>query len=272
MVPDPKEAISAAIARAQAELNEALRELEKMPRPGPVGITTHALNNYLSVVGVAVQLIARRLEQHPDRLVIEWLNSVMHAIELMRSVVSHLTTDSVFTEGQLRFEKVDLLEALRRFCDFYQEIASRKLIRLIVDSKKDVAPVLTDRVAILSVLDNLISNAIKFSPPERRVWLEARSEDDTVVCRVRDEGPGLTRADQERLFQKGVRLTPRPTAGETSTGYGLAVAKDLMDKLGGTIWCESDVGQGATFFIRLQAYQEEAAHEHGDALARSHRP
>jgi signal transduction histidine kinase len=103
------------------------------------------------------------------------------------------------------------------------------------------------------VLDNLVSNAIKFSPPDRRVWLGVRAEGDTVVCRVQDEGPGLNQGDQARLFHKGARLTPRPTAGEPSTGYGLAVAKDLMVRLGGSIWCESVLGQGTTFFIRLPA-------------------
>jgi signal transduction histidine kinase len=62
--------------------------------------------------------------------------------------------------------------------------------------------------------------------------------------------------DQARLFQKGARLTPRPTGGESSTGYGLAVARELMEKLGGDIWCESTLGQGSTFSIRLPVHQE----------------
>jgi signal transduction histidine kinase len=261
MAPAQKDVIGSKITRAQAELTDALAELEKIPdvAAGVVPCAAHALNNYLAVICAAVHLILRQLKDHPDQQITDWLNSVIHATDLMGKVVSELATGSGSPEPTLRFEQVDLALSLRRFCDFYEETASHKLIRLIVDSGNDVAPVMTDRVAILSVLDNLVSNAIKYSPPERRVWLGARSENDSVVCRVRDEGPGLNPGDQTRLFQKGARLTPRPTAGEPSTGYGLAVAKDLMDKLGGSIWCESVLGQGTTFFIRLPACHTAAA-------------
>jgi signal transduction histidine kinase len=61
------------------------------------------------------------------------------------------------------------------------------------------------------------------------------------------------------LFQKGVRLTPTPTGGEPSTGYGLAVARHLIEKLDGAIWCESTLGQGCCFSFRLPAFEEPAA-------------
>ncbi|MBA3614041.1 MAG: ATP-binding protein [Nitrospirales bacterium] len=72
-------------------------------------------------------------------------------------------------------------------------------------------------------------------------------QQDWVICRVRDEGPGLNLEDQAKLFQPGIHLTSRPTAREPSTGYSLAVAKELLEKVGGQIWCESAVGQGACF-------------------------
>jgi signal transduction histidine kinase len=88
------------------------------------------------------------------------------------------------------------------------------------------------------------------------IHVRVRGEAGWGVCEVRDEGPGLSPADQARLFQRGVRLAPRPTGGEPSTGYGLAVAKELVEKLGGAIWCESVLGQGCCFSFRLPAYQE----------------
>jgi two-component system, sensor histidine kinase LadS len=72
-----------------------------------------------------------------------------------------------------------------------------------------------------------------------------------VVVTVADGGPGLSPEDQARLFQRGVCLTPRPTAGEPSTGYGLAVAKDLAARLGGELWCDSVLDQGCAFSLRL---------------------
>ena len=72
-----------------------------------------------------------------------------------------------------------------------------------------------------------------------------------LVCTVQDEGPGLSPEEQGKLFQRGVRLSPAPTGGEPSNGYGLAVAKELVEKLEGEIWCESQQGKSASFNFRL---------------------
>jgi signal transduction histidine kinase len=101
------------------------------------------------------------------------------------------------------------------------------------------------------VLDNLVTNAIKYSPPGKRIWLRVTREPGAVVCSIQDEGPGLSPEDQARLFQRGVRLSAVPTGGESSTGYGLAVADELITRLGGTIWCDSILGHGACFSFRL---------------------
>jgi two-component system sensor histidine kinase/response regulator len=259
-VEEPKDVIASAITRAQAELVEALSELEKLSHfgRGAVAYATHALSNYLTITGAAVELISRRLADHPDPQVREWLDGVAHATDLMSSLVGHMMNASVAAEARLRFEKIDLALTVRRLCDFYERTANRKSIRLIVESSNDAPPVQTDRVAVLGVLDNLVSNAIKYSSFGGRVWVRVRGDEGGAVCEVRDEGPGMDPNDQSNLFQKGVRLTPKPTAGESSTGYGLAVAKDLMEKLGGDIWCESVLGQGTSFFVRLPAYQEPA--------------
>ena len=111
----------------------------------------------------------------------------------------------------------------------------------------------TDAVAIGTVLDNFVSNAIKFSLPGKAINITISREGSDLVCAVRDEGPGLTKADLRRVFQRGVRLGPKPTGGESSSGYGLSIAREIVRKLGGRIWCESIEGQGATFAFSLPA-------------------
>jgi signal transduction histidine kinase len=76
-----------------------------------------------------------------------------------------------------------------------------------------------------------------------------------VTCSVRDRGPGIGDADQANLFQRGVRLTAQPTAGESSTGYGLAIAHDLAVALGGTLSCTSVLGAGSCFLFSLPLEQ-----------------
>jgi signal transduction histidine kinase len=255
---EPIERVAAAIARAQVDLVEALAELEKFPLYdiSSVAFAAHTLNNYLAITSGTVELILHRLKDHPDPELQIWLEGVQHATELMDHTLSQLMSASVTTEAKLRFEKVDLPMMVQRITNYYQRIANRKTILVNIDSMGEVPLVWTDRVAFGSVFDNLLSNAVKYSQPGKQVWVRVWGEQSWVVCEVRDEGPGLSQEDRARLFQRGMRLTPTPTGGEVSTGYGLAVAKELIEKLGGELGCESVLGQGCRFFFRLPVYRE----------------
>jgi signal transduction histidine kinase len=249
--------VASAIARAQADLAEALSELEKIPAfdPGSVPFVAHALNNFLAVTGGTVELLAMHLGDDADTQVRVWLDGLRHATDLMTRTVGQLVNGSATGEGQLWLEQVDLPLLVRRACSYFQRVADRKSIRIIVEPAGDIPPVRTDRVVVAAVLDNLVSNAIKYSQPGKQIHVRVWAEVGGCVCEVRDEGPGLSPADQGRLFQRGVRLTPTPTGGEPSTGYGLAVAQELVEKIGGVIWCESVLGQGCCFRFRLPGHQ-----------------
>ena len=255
---EPKELVASAIARAQADLDEALTALEKLPAfdASTVAFSAHALNNYLTVTGGAIELVLMNLTNQSGTQIRLWLEGIQHATNLMSRIVSQLMSASATPETKMRFDRVDLPLLVQRACTYYHRVAQRKSIRIDVATAVDVPAVSTDRVATAAVLDNLLSNAIKFSQPGKQIWVQVTGEPGGAVCTVRDEGPGLSAEDQAKLFQKGVRLTPKPTAGESSTGFGLAVAKDLIEKLGGHIECTSVLGQGCSFSFRLPAYQE----------------
>jgi signal transduction histidine kinase len=258
-MPEPKEQIVSAIVKARAELDEALYELEKLPAvsQSSISFAAHALNNYLTVTGGTVELLLLALADHADPQVRIGLEALQQATNLMMHTVSQLMNASTDRDAKLRFEKVDLAVMVQRFIGFYQRIADRKQIRCLSGSTVDVPSVWTDRVATAAVLDNLFSNAVKYSPPGKYIWVLVAAERDGVVCSIRDEGPGLSQDDQAKLFKRGEQLTPKPTGGEPSTGYGLAVAKEFIERLGGTIWCESVLGKGSNFSIRLPRYHEQ---------------
>ena len=111
------------------------------------------------------------------------------------------------------------------------------------------------------MIDNLVSNAVKFSPPEKSIWLTVGpASGGFLEFRVRDEGPGCDDNDLADMFTRYRRLSARPTAGEPSTGLGLSIAKRHVEAMKGTLHCESEPGRGATFVLRLPLAAEHRIH------------
>jgi two-component system sensor histidine kinase/response regulator len=111
--------------------------------------------------------------------------------------------------------------------------------------------VFADASALNQIFDNLVSNALKFSPQGKKVSISVRSVNQHVECVIHDEGPGFTAEDKMRMFRRYGRLSARPTGGEPSTGLGLSIVRKLVQAIDGELACESEPGKGATFTIRL---------------------
>ena len=147
---------------------------------------------------------------------------------------------------------ISFRSVIERAIDVYKDIAQEKNIEIARGLPDFPAiTVWSDGVAIGTVLDNLLSNAIKFSQPGTTITVSMRRAGRELVCTVCDEGPGMSDADVTMLFRRGAQLEPRPTGGESSSGYGLAVAYDVVESLGGRIWCESTQGVGTSFMFAL---------------------
>ncbi len=108
-----------------------------------------------------------------------------------------------------------------------------------------------DPKRIAQVIDNLFSNAIKFSPHDLNIYVTSEMNNNMVKVSVRDEGPGISKEDQSRLFGEFQRLAAQPTDGEKSTGLGLSIVKKIVEAHGGTISVVSKLGEGATFSFKL---------------------
>ena len=111
--------------------------------------------------------------------------------------------------------------------------------------------VAADTTQLVQIMDNLVSNAVKYSPSGKNIYVRVYQVDSRVRAEIKDEGPGISAEDQKRLFGKFARLSARPTAGEHSTGLGLAIVKRLVESMKGKVWCESHPGQGAAFIVEL---------------------
>ena len=132
-------------------------------------------------------------------------------------------------------------------------LAQKKRTQLVCKLPQPDAIVWIDAEFFLRVAGNLVSNAIKYSPAGTTVTMTLAIERDELQLRVQDQGPGISAADQKKLFRKFTRLSARPTGGETSSGLGLAIVKRITDAMGGRVRCESELGRGATFHVAVPA-------------------
>jgi signal transduction histidine kinase len=122
-----------------------------------------------------------------------------------------------------------------------------------LESEASSVVVLVDPSLAVQVLENLISNAVKYSPPGKSIFVRLKKHAQGVRVEVQDEGPGLSAEDQKKLFGKFARLSAKPTGGEHSTGLGLSIVKKMVEAMKGKVWCESELGRGATFIVEFPA-------------------
>jgi signal transduction histidine kinase len=215
----------------------------------------HTANNALFVMEMEVELLTCHLKgecEHKE--VKKWLTILTERILEIKAVNRQLFATP--GEGPLYniHSFVSFRSVIERALETYKDLARKKRIRIFWTFPDFPAVAIwTDAVAIGTVLDNLLSNAIKFSQPGKRIDVTMWRQGTELICSVCDEGPGLSRKDLARVFQRGVVLGPKPTGGEPSSGYGLATARGLVKKLGGRIWCESVEGKGTCFMFSLPA-------------------
>jgi len=253
-----KDKVVATISGAKASLEKALADLEHLPAfdAGQIAFAAHALSNFLGVIRGTAELLLISLRDSSDIRARIRVEALVHAADLMTHTVNQLMNTSAPAKPTLVYDYIDLTLLVEKACDYYERVAARKRIGIVFTATQ--APqAWSDRVAVAAVLDNLLSNAVKYSPEETSIFVTVSARSPNVVCSVQDQWPGISPDDQAKLFQRGVRLSAAPTGGEPSTGYGLAVAKELIDNLDGRMWCDSELGHGACFSISLPTHPPE---------------
>lgn len=244
---------TSAIVRARADLDRALAVLQSLAAGDRerFSYSVHALSNYLMVVSSTVHILRKRFLTKGDRDLKRLLDSLAQSTNLMMSTARGVLTATGDVIPPLLLAPASLVEIAQGACFAYRDVARAKHIRILWKAPNRRDRVFTDSVAAGAVLDNLLSNAIKYSAPGSCVSVTLVVQPDQVYCSVCDKGPGLSESDQAKLFQPGVPLSTQPTDGESSTGYGLAIANDLAKALGGLLTCTSVLGEGTCFTFSL---------------------
>ncbi len=250
------------------ELQERNTQLEQLIQEKNefLGITSHDLKNPVS----AVSLIAEFLVDDADELSAEELRDygrdILNSTESMTAIIRNLLDINRLESGKITFRMtaINLRLIAYNMVVKYRRRADKKRITLLYESESSDCIAWADEDVMEQIADNLISNAVKYSPFDKRVWVKVAASEEAVRMEVRDEGPGIASEDIPRLFKKYTRLRARPTGGEHSTGLGLSIVKKLVEEMQGKVWCESVQGQGATFIVEMQSHPGPTANQAGE--------
>ena len=250
----PRKTAEAEIARKNAQLVE-LNDLKNQL----LGMAAHDLRNPLTVVNTASSFLlddSSRLLSAVQKH--DFIRRINTNGEFMLKLINDLLDVAKIESGRL-----DLELATGDVCDLIEEnltmnrmLAEKKGIRLDFVPGCGMPQSRFDRGKVEQVLNNLISNALKFSEPGTAVKVQASRIGDSVVVSVRDHGQGIPADELDKLFKPFGKTTVRSTAGEKSTGLGLAICRKIVEGHGGRIWAESELGKGSTFSFSLPVAEQ----------------
>jgi signal transduction histidine kinase len=193
------------------------------------------------------------MQPMPEAQVRDQIRHVRDSAKRLTGMVDSLISDAMndALDITVRREPLDLAALVADVVEANRPLADRKNQSISI-SGPDSLMTCGDQDRLWEAVDNLVSNAIKYTPSSGSVEIALAREGTNSVVRVRDNGPGLSPEDVGRVFGRFQRLSAKPTGGETSTGLGLSIAKRIVDLHRGRISAESaGPGQGATFTISL---------------------
>lgn len=239
--------------RTQLALKQARDRLHALAEDKDeiLGILAHDLKNSLAGMKLSAGLLQTRKSELPPRCV-PLVENIMSATERMLAFMQEFLANQRAEQIQIKHVVLDFAAIATRVVSHHQPAAQAKSITLTIDHPKDPVQVEADPEGVMQALENLVSNAIKFSSEGGEVAVTIhRPLAGMAKCHVRDTGPGFTEEDRTKLFRRYGRLSAQPTGDEPSTGLGLSIVKRLIDAMGGSIALAAEVTTGAEFIIAL---------------------
>ncbi len=231
--------------------NRELRDLNELKNKF-LGIAAHDLRSPLSSIRGLSEFLSNEIFGPLTDEQKEYLNIIHATSNEMLTMVNDLLDVSVIERGKLEIkpEKGSLKKLIENRIKINRIAADKKKIQIEFEHG-ELPEIEFDSPRIAQVIDNLISNAVKYSPPGSKIGVFAEIDGNAAKVRIRDEGPGISNDEQTCLFGEFQKLSAKPTAGEKSTGLGLAIVKKIIDAHGGALEVESGLGQGSVFSFEI---------------------
>ncbi len=214
---------------------------------------SHELRTPLTVcVGLLGELVAGHRGELPAES-LEYLHSALAAARQLIELINQLLDFARLEAGryELRFESVSLGPAVADIVEAFAHLARQRGLTLQRAGAEATVIALCDRDALRKVLNNLLSNALKFTPKGGLVSVRVTAEGDDAVLEVEDTGPGIAPELHERIFERFYQANSSASREHSGTGIGLAFVRELIDLHGGAIELRSGIGAGASFRVRL---------------------
>jgi signal transduction histidine kinase len=248
------------LIRAQKMLHRAIQRYKSTAdqKSELLSLVSHEIKNKAAPIRELSNWAAEDLGENNVAHARELLKHICDASDqLIKSVNDTLNRESTRTTNIVPvFEWADLSNLARNTIDNQKPCAIKKNISIEAKIENGCES-LVDEFLLGEVYENLVSNAIKFSPVGSRIFVDLRRDESAISFSVRDEGPGLSGEDKQRLFGKYQTLSAKPTGGEVSTGIGLFIANKLVGLHNGTLDAISDgPGKGTTFIVKLPMPKE----------------
>ncbi|MEO9966500.1 MAG: HAMP domain-containing sensor histidine kinase [Reichenbachiella sp.] len=242
-----------AIEEAFEHLTNSFAKLSDVNREkdGIIGIVAHDLRTPLNNIEGLIQLVSMDGNLTDDQ--IDYISKirlvVKHGNEMIRDLLD--ISQNQHQVRELSLSKFNIHDFIENWRISFADALSSKKQKLVLGGDYQSVEMNTDAGLLSRILDNLMSNAIKFSNQHKTVNIEINAVDDKVKIIISDEGPGISEEDQAKMFKPFTRLSAQPTAGEPSNGLGLSIIKNLSKQLGGKIEVRSQLGLGTSFDVTI---------------------
>ncbi|UXX79542.1 ATP-binding protein [Reichenbachiella carrageenanivorans] len=185
------------------------------------------------------------------------LNHITSESQRLSDMVTRiLDIEKIESQRIDEYRPVDLTECLQKIVDNFQTTASDKHITIHSSLSPNTFLLGLDEF-VYHVFENLLSNAIKFTPLHKNIYLTSEVQQNQLLIHLRDEGPGISEADQEKMFKKFQTLSAKATGGEKSNGIGLSIVHKYVSLLNGQLTYQSTLGEGTTFTVAFESVSPE---------------
>jgi len=248
-----------AATRELKAANERLTELDRM-KDDFISTVTHELRTPLT----SIRAFAEILLDEPALALAErkrFLGIIARETERLTRMINQVLDLAKIESGKAEWNvtEVDLREVIEDAVATTSQLFREKQVELRATIAPDLPRVPIDRDRILQVLLNLLSNAVKFCDrPDSQVRIDARPERDRLRVDVTDNGPGISAADREIIFEKFRQVGDTLTEKPQGTGLGLPISRQIIEHFGGRLWVESEPGRGSTFSFTLPIQRGDA--------------